>query len=99
VRAVGERVGSIDALNWLPVGSVICNDDDVDVPFNDLHNAWRKVASEASDIWEYVYDGHSDGTLISPDDRANMTNLSHWTIHTVGVNPNYVIHEDAELSW
>jgi hypothetical protein len=92
----GTRAETVDVLNALPVGSILCDTDQVDRPRDALGRNWRKIYPNN---W-VLYKGDRrtlEGILIeiTPDDERRMFNLSRWHIYDVGL---FLIQEEDDPS-
>jgi hypothetical protein len=90
----GTIPGTVDALNALPIGSILCSGNHMRLAPADLGSNWRKIHGNK---WA-LYKGDKPsavGNTVSPDDTANMQNLSHWHIYKVGV---FLIREEDDLA-
>lgn len=89
---IGEVVGTVEALNDLPVGSVICSESDLRLSdIEDIARRWVKVSPREWQMHRYE---DPDGYILNVDtDPGGARNLSAWSIHS---GP-YVITEEPEV--
>lgn len=92
---IGDIAGTVEALNDLPVGTILCDYRHLsDTDVRDIPRYWMKLSPR---IWKlYRYGSSTDSIVNVTNESGKASNLAHWKIRSLGPFM-YVITEEPEI--